>query len=196
MEEAIKRVAIDFCEFTKIYRLSADVVSEIASQPDYTLAFTDPDVLLTGIWHVTRNGGDLIETSEYKLDTSVWNWRQSTGTPQFYFVTDDNKLRLYETPRADATDIVQCECTVKPTLTATGVPDHICDQWAPTIAEGALSYLLTMPMKPWTDFSNAAVHERKYRQGMSHAKKLIMKSRGFRSTYVSPQDFSGAIVWD
>ena len=196
MEEAVKRIAIEFCEHTKIYRLAAGIVSEVTDQAEYTLSFTDPDVLLIGLWHVTRQGEALLETSEHKLDRSVWNWRQSTGTPQFYFLTDQNQLRLYETPRADATDIVQCECIVKPTLTATDVPDYICDQWSSVIAEGALSYLLKMPMKPWTDFANAAVHEQSYRRGMAHAKKLIMKSRGFRSTYVSPQDFSGAIVWD
>lgn len=196
MEEAVKRSAIRFCESTKVYRLAANVVSEVANQAEYDLTFTDTNVLLIGLWHVTRNGEDIRETSEYKLDTSVWNWRQESGTSTFYFLSDTNKLRLYVIPDADASDIIQCECIVKPTLDAIDVPDYIYAQWAEPIAEGALAYLKKMPLKPWSDFPNAAVHEVEYRRGMSRAKKAIMKSRGIQSTYVSPQDFSGAIVWD
>jgi len=196
MEEAVKRTVIKFCENTKIYRLDADVVSEVADQSEYDLTFTDPNVLLIGIWHTTRLAEDLRETSEYKLDTSVYNWRQETGTPSFYYLTDQNKLRLYVTPDAAVTDSVQCECIVVPTLAATDVPDYICDHWDEVIAEGALAYLKKMPMKPWTDFANAAIHEAEFKRGKAQAKKYIMKSRGVQSTYVSPQDFSGAIVWD
>lgn len=196
MEEAIKRTIIKFCESTKIYRLDADAISEVASQAEYTPVFTDPNILMIGLWHVTRNGEDLRETSEYKLDTSVWNWRQDKGDPTFYFISDTNKLRLYTIPDADTTDSIQCNCIVRPTLDATDVPDYIFDQWSDVVAEGALAYLKKMPMKPWTDFANAAIHEAEYRRGMSKAKKAIMKSRGVQSTYVSPQDFSGAIVWD
>jgi len=196
MEEAVKRTCIKFCESTKIYRLDATVVSEVADQSEYDLTFTDPNVLLIGIWHATRLECDLRETSEYKLDTSVYNWRQETGTPAFYYLTDQNKLRLYVTPDEAVTDSIQCECIVRPTLDSTEIPDYIKNQWAEVIAEGALAYLKKMPMKPWTDFNNAAIHEMEYRRGMSQAKKYIMKNRGVQSTYVSPQDFSGSIVWD
>lgn len=197
MEAAIKRAAINFCESTKIYRLDADPISEAIAQAEYDIAFAaDANILVIGLWHVTRNDEDIREISEYKLDTSIWNWRQNSGTPTFYYLSDSNKLRLYPIPTADTVDFIKCNCIVRPTIDAINVPDYLHAQWAEVIAEGALAYLKKMPLKPWTDFNNAAIHEMAYHRGMSQAKKYIMKSRGVQSTYVSPQDYSGAIVWD
>lgn len=86
-------------------------------------------------------------------------------------------LHLNAPPEEDISKGLRVIVALKPKMCAGEVPDEAVLLHFDTIKNGALGRLKAMPSKPWTDVAGAAVHQRRFRNGMAEARD--MARRGF-----------------
>lgn len=196
LSDMIRRVTIDFCEKTKIYRLDADSISIVSGTSEYTPAFAGENVTPIGVHHAYLGTDEVYETSEMMLRNSITEWRLETGTPTHYLLLASNKLKTFPVPNADLTDTLEVNFVVKPNLSATGIPDYIYNDYGFQIVEGAAYFLKRIADKPWSNPAEAVEHYREYRRGIASARKVFLKNKGLmQSNAVNPQPFGGICVW-
>ena len=152
----IRDAAVRFCERTKLWRSTANIVTtgenpETVTVPTDSVLYmisacslvetdTDPDTMVTTI----VGGLPLEPTTLPELSQKYPNWRTDDigcAGPKWYVAPDRGKIQMV--PRTAGTMFV--ETIVKPTATAQTLPDFLLDEYGQTIADGAAGSLLLMP---------------------------------------------------
>ena len=166
------RIIRDFCEQTRAWRVSGSITT-VANVATVSITGVLPNVnseLVDVISIKNSSGGEpLVPRTIVWLDENLSAWRLDSSTAANYYVRDSNiNLRLVPMPASTA--IYNIRIAVKPTLSATTLDDTLANKFREVFISGALSMILTIPRKPWTDLQTAGVHAGRYERGMVDAK--------------------------
>jgi len=146
----IRQAAIEFCERTKLWRY----------EDEFAVTGTDAEAMIAPSGAVVQDietaffdGEKLTPKTVEWLDANIRDWRSGTpaGLPAYITQTEPNTLRIV--PAQAGT--VKLAVWLKPAQDAEEVPDFMVDQYRAVIANGALSYILAIPGKSFTNLDLA-----------------------------------------
>jgi len=96
-----------------------------------------------------------------------------TGPPDHMCVVED-VLTLHPPPGEEGVTI-KGRVHLKPSMAATGLPDHVWAQHIEAIVEGAKARLYASPKKPYTDLGMASVSRSAFLAGAGNARERAAK---------------------
>ena len=137
-----------------------DVSSIYISKAVYALTSSNGDIVEAT--HVKLDGKVLDPKGEAWLDENIENWRIAMGSPEFFTVDREKKLRLIPVPNELIYHGLEVWVSLKPIRAATTFPDFIFDDWFEAISDGAVAELLSQTSKPWRDFEAAGFYWGRY----------------------------------
>lgn len=186
----VRNAARELCERAKCYRV--DVENEPVASGEVHFYFYMPDnTQLVAPIDLTLNGDPLLPSSPQLLNEVDPEWRSETGQPCRYIRSTENidAIRLYPIPeQAYATPGLYGEIAVKPTRAATNIEELFLDRYHDALVAGALSRLLMIPKKPWSDpgmgghyknqFEQKIIEARNYASGDDMPKRRTVKYGG------------------
>ena len=111
----------------------------------------------------------------------------ASGEPRAYAATTS---RLYIGPLPTDTYIAEALIAVKPSLSATTLPDDFLEDWGEAVAHGAVESLLNMPDTDWYDPKASMGHGNQFRNGITDAR--VRMSQGFSNA--SPRASGGRFI--
>lgn len=161
----VREAAREFCARARIWTdksLAADV---LAGESAYGLRPPD-QADVRGLLSV-RFGGQRLTP----LAPAQWrNLPDQTATAPTHFIFNEpNVVRLYPTPLADVAGALLVEVVLMPAVRSSGGPEFLLSKHGTTIAFGAISRLMLMPDRPWSDAGGGAFYAKKFDDGMAGA---------------------------
>jgi hypothetical protein len=105
-------------------------------------------------------------------------WPTLTGTNPSYYTALNHKghFSITPVPTATITNAFNVQVAVYPSLASTGIEQGYFEEFKDGIIDGALSRLLAMPDRPWTDVKMAVVRLTDFQRQVLFAK--IQASKG------------------
>lgn len=165
----LRQAAIDFFQRTLCWRNRLPI-SSVATFDNYLMGLPDGSAL-----------AKLLKAWVCKSEVKVFGPEDGVAALHGCFVpgvwTEDRvSFYITPTPEIDGTAI-ELWVALKPSQTAEGIPDFLYDQYADPLAQGALSRLLAMKGKAWSDPAGAATARGIYERYVGDVQALA--SRGF-----------------
>lgn len=167
IERAIRFSAIEFFQRTRIWRQVLTVAR--------TEGTRSSSVTLTGAG--TIYGTEQVrfqrptDSEPQRLDaTTPELYCQKLGTPTMFYRTG-----LEFTTDGDAAGVLTVDVSVLPDARFTELPDDFLPHYE-VIRSGALSRVLSMPSKPWTDPNAAVIYRAMYMEGIAQARDEAERS--------------------
>jgi len=177
----IKSTIIDFCEKSLVLQETLDPITVIRNTQDYDLEPPKNRVvvkILNG-WYkdkrLTPKGTD--EISDPSVYSSVISdVDPSRGDPKIVTQKDPRTFTLYPAPEESVTNAVTLRVSLKPSRGTDSIDDFIYEDYAETIAHGAIARLALSPDKPYYSEKLAVAREALYRSGLNVARDRALKS--------------------
>ena len=156
--DAIRQAAIEFCERTRIWRdtdqFMADEFGDIFA-PAQSVVYQIEDARFDGR-RLTPIGVQDLNGMYPDCD-----WTTKTGEqPQYVTQLHPDTIKVVPS----MSGMVTLTMLLKPTNNAQELPDFIFDQYARTIADGALAEILMIPGQPYTNPQGGAMYSQRFQQ--------------------------------
>lgn len=193
---AIKTACIDFCEKTFLWKQDSIKNDIIANEASYSFAPPTGAKVITPyrIEIISPDNDNAVELEAHSLETLESfdpNWRtRIQRIPQAFVLTADDTVRLIGIPSEDIPESLLAYVVLKPTRDATECPSFIFEDWAETIAAGALAKLHANADKVWAQTALVSHYTKVYRDGITRAKSKASKSWLRESKNVLPVGFT------
>jgi len=156
--DAIRKAAIEFCERSWAWIYNPAAANVVADQIAY--AFVPPsNAVVSKVLYVFHDGVPIYPRSTDQLDAMYQEWRATSGTPQYYTQEDERNLLLVPVPAAALTGGLKMRLSLKPKFDATDIESRMYEEYREAIVAGALSRLMMIPKKPYTDLATASVNK-------------------------------------
>jgi len=111
-----------------------------------------------GTWNSVSAYTDLPAKTEGVMDAEDADWRISgTGSGNYFYCPDTETVALSFDPTEAVPNVLRVLAALQPTPSATTVPDVLYNDHHLEIETGAISMLLMIPGKDWTDVKTAAI---------------------------------------
>lgn len=187
----LRKVAIDFCERTKIWQ--HDIAAFNVAKDTAVLSLTPPDE--TRIIEIIKpswapSGRKIHPRSEAQLNAERPGWESEVSSEAlFYFVPGINKLRIVPMLSEDVVSAISVKVALAPTRASTGFDSEIDEQCRDYLVAGAKARLQLLPGKEWTDVKMAALNNTIYEAGISAAQIRALKSGTRTPLHAEPVEF-------
>ena len=172
----------EWCMRSQAWEIDLDDIDIIADQETYQL---DSPVEDTEVVMCVHRPSD---------DVGVkWDGRLLSPGVDYTIEVTKNMLTLDETPSAASTGGLTVRVTIAPILSATEdmeVPDRLFSDNQDTWARGAMSRLMLMKKKAWSDSEMGRVYHDMYWEGIRLAIAERTRGRTARTLHVSIPDFA------
>lgn len=172
----IRLACEDFYKRSKLDRVDLAAFDTVADTASYALTLPTGkvvaevlDVWLDSDYELTAIGPD-------DRDSLYPEWRSNTDQPEYYFMLDSLNLTLFATP--DAVYSIDCHAALKPKSDATTIDSWVFEQYREQIAAGAMSRLMRMSKKPWSDPVMATDKKMTFEAAIESAKLTAERGRG------------------
>lgn len=171
IDYAVVRAARRFCSLSWWARRTI-TITYIADQVEYDLAPSD-----------TTNeeiiGVKAIEHNEFPLDpTKPELVLTATGIPKQWYYEPNDVVILNPYPDTGvAGDTALVRIAIQPTLEAELIADDIYREWSQCIADGAVSWLQSVPKQPWSDPQASQMMEAKFIAQCMRAKEAAIRGQ-------------------
>lgn len=190
VDSAVITIIREFCDKTLLYVKKLTAINVVVGVREYTLT-APTDCSIVGVDHATLNDMPISATSMDLLNRSPEPWMtQQASEPNVFMVDAEKVLSLKQLPEIAYTGGLVVWAAVKPTPTATTIPDFIYDDWFETILNGAVAYLLKTPGKSWTSLEGSKFFDDYYTGEMSTAKSKKYTGKAKVSIRSQPPPFS------
>lgn len=164
---------IDFCDKSWYWQDTLATVNTVAGTALYVIP-APTDALIADIITVRHNDIQVSPSTEAGLDEMIPSWRTQTGEQAVAWIASErNKVTLYPTPTAAGT--LKVKAVLKPSQTATTVPQQIFDHYLEAIAAGAKWRLMAMPEREWSNPQLALYYRDVFMRGISDAKMSAIR---------------------
>lgn len=185
-EYAIKRACVDFCAGSWIWQYLPDPIDVTAGEAYYDL---EPEMGsdVTTVMDVAHNGVPLVAKSIMWLDKNLPGWRTTQGLPKYYTQTDTDQIILAPVPDTSIAGGLTMTLALQPNQASQGMPKWIVTQYLYTLAAGAMSRLMLMPNKPWTDLQLGAMHGQNFAGSIANARANTLAALGRAEHRVTSQ---------
>ena len=196
VKHALRSACIDFCARTLIWKQDSVLNDVLAGQDLYTFAPPTGAKVVTPYRVAikdTETGKDK-ELAAYSLETLESfcpSWREDTSEhPDKYLLITDDTIRLIGAPVKDLLEALSAGVALKPSRDAEDCPSFIYEDWAETVAAGALAKLHASKEKVWAIPELVSYYTKLYRDGISRARSKATKSGLRESKDILPVQFS------
>lgn len=167
--KALREAAIEMCEVSDIWVAEVEDLLVTANISDYDLS-PPTGAVINHVLDIYRTNGNsrwaLAKTTQQNILTSA-----STGTPSAYAMTDSNTIQFAPTPSDTAT--LKVLYSLKPSNTATSIPDFVAKENEDALMYGATYRLLSMPSTSWSNPPMAAEHYRRWRSALGRIVRKV-----------------------
>jgi hypothetical protein len=136
------------------WQFDIGVVAVTAAVLPYTLV-PPVNTIVSQVMVASLLGRPLTVTNIQELDNRVVSWRDATGQPRAVFQPDPGVVDFYPRPAGTDSYDVFIRVALAPTRTSTDVDERLSVSYLEDIAAGALSRLLAMPNRPWSNTEGA-----------------------------------------
>ena len=177
--EELRNTIIDFCINTDIYLADLSLFQTVTGINEYESADLDIPVgselnhILDFFCEVGESTAQLSEKSLTRLEPKSLIGKPSlfdmygSGKPKYYSQKDQETILIAPTPNQNYS--LYSLYSLKPTATATTIPNIIVNEYQETIVHGALYRLQMMKDSPWSDVQAADLNKRMYDKGEAQA---------------------------
>jgi hypothetical protein len=174
---ALQRTGWAFFTGSLAYRLWVPAFDLTISTTSYVIPGLPTETEVTQITTMYSQGVPVNEVTHEQFFALDPEWPSKTGTnPQWFTaLTDISTFNIIPIPEATVADAFNLQVALAPTLTATGVEQAFFEQWKDGLIDGALSRLMEMPGKTWTDVKGAATRQARYIAEMAQARAQANK---------------------
>ena len=174
--QAIKNTVIDFCEKTLILQVDHDPVTVIAGEVDYDLEPPE-GYLVTKIIRAWFKNNELTPVGPDDIDKPALYNRDFAGVdagradPNVITQKDERTFSLFPIPLNTDPLALTIRVALKPSRSSTEVEDNINEDYAETIAPGALTRLFLSPGKPYSNPQIGVARNQLYQVGVNLARQ-------------------------
>lgn len=174
--QAVKDTCIEFCEKSLILTRDHDPVTVRGGVMDYDLeppsGYLVVKIMKAWLNHLAL--GPL--PPDFVFDAAVYNrefaeYQDASSTPTRFLQKDERTVSLWPLPDKDHVNGLTMRVALKPTRSSTSIEDVVFEDYAETIASGALGRLLSSVGKAYTNVSAAALHKGMFIQGLNVARQ-------------------------
>lgn len=166
VDHYLRQSARALCTQSRRLKVACGLATE-KEVPTYALdvdAGVNPEVDVVKVLACAIDGMALSTTTQHSLKR-VAGWERQCGQPEhFYLVENDRTLRLWRTP--NAVYEVSLMLCLKPGMKAQGIESWFADLYRTPIVSGALSALMMLPKKEWSDANLAMFHDELFTRGV------------------------------
>ena len=165
----LRMAARKFCDGTLCWRDWLDNTTTIANTVVYDFE-TDTTQDVVQLLHANFDGCSIpvIRQEDVPRD-----WRTNTCVGiSIFALTNAEQFALVPVQAAGL--IVQTEVALRPSVSATGIEDHIFNSYAELIALGAAGSLAALPKKPYSDHTSTA--EARFREAINDTAADVLHS--------------------
>lgn len=172
IENAVRGATIELCEKSELWQVELDPISAIAGQYAYDLEAPQGAVVRRILTLTDEQGNTLDPVTSGMLDQREPEWRTTPGRARFYIKRDEeNQIWLAPPPATARTNAYLIRAVLVPAITSSSCSNVVMNNFRDTIVNGAVSRLLSMPDKDWSNFKTAAVHYGKFQDQIIEAEK-------------------------
>ncbi|MBI5255524.1 MAG: hypothetical protein HY855_03420 [Burkholderiales bacterium] len=150
-EQRLRRASQLFFEKSRAWSVRTALMAVAADQSDVTVTLPDSQTELVRVEAAWLDGRKLTPATARELDDSCEDWTELVGTPSHVVQLTPGVVRLFRIPTAAATEGLRLRASVRPSETATGIPDDLAVKYRDALIKGAIGLLLMIPKRPWTD---------------------------------------------
>lgn len=168
-ERAVKRAVIEFCAGSWIWQYLMDPIDLVAGESFYDLE-TPTGGDISAVMHVECNGMPLENKSLEWLNKEHPSWRIDRETPKWFTQITPDQIILAKVPDVTVVGGLYVTMAAEPSRASSSFPKWICNQYIYTLVDGALSTLMLMPDKPWTDTQNGAARLANFNAAINNAR--------------------------
>lgn len=168
----LRETARHFCLSTSAWEVALDAINLVSGQAAYDLASSESASDVLRLTQVVANGTLLWTDTDFKTEASTdATPKYQREDPPFFLTPDLLTITLAdnEVPTADVVGGLVLTGVLRPSRTATTLPDFLLSQYSDAMRVGTLAKLLVMGDRPWTDRSMAAVYLSDYQRILSFA---------------------------
>lgn len=177
---AIKDTCIEFCEKSLVLTRDHDPVTVKEGEVDYDL---DPPsgYLVSKVMKAWLNHDELAPVApDFVGDAAVYNrqfaaYEAAPSLPTRFLQKDERTITLWPVPDKDYVNGLTMRIAIKPTRASRSVDDAVFEDYAETIASGALWRLLGSVGKAYTNTQSAVAHKMLFNQGLNVARQRATK---------------------
>jgi hypothetical protein len=182
--QAVRDTCIRFAEQTLLLQATLDPVMAIPGIRTYDLD-ADPGAAIHLITQAWFEGDRLrvLYADDPLLPVEMFNDTfpgadKEPGRPSALLQNDDYTFTLDRAPDERIRGAITIRGVVKPTITATTVPDLLFKDYAFEIGQGAVAYLMNIPAQAFSAPAQADKYEAKYLGAQHQARVRANKSLG------------------
>ena len=185
IERAVRDSAIEFCKRTGVYIPEPEEILAVAGVNEYDLSVPSG----TELNYITDIFADSFKLQPVSYNTLLEKLGDGSnkGAPAYYAQRDN--AQFFVAPIPDATKKLRVLYSLKPSSTATSIPDTVGKENKEAIAQGAIYRLQMMPGQAFTDMGSASnnktLYERQVGRTIRQVKygfsggSLTVRSRAF-----------------
>lgn len=175
-ENAVRNAVIEFCEKSLILQRDHDPITVVQNIVDYDLEPPTGYIVVKVMKAWLENAELTPLAPDFVREAAVYNrlfssYEANTDRPRAFLQKDERTVSLWGVPDKNYRSGLTMRVALKPTRAATTVEDVILEDYAETIASGALYRLMMSAGKPYTNTELAAVHKGLFQQGINVARQ-------------------------
>lgn len=167
-EGAIKRAVIELCTKALVWKhveFTADVVAGVSAYQ-----ITPPTgSTVVGVAEVLYDGRQISAKSFSTLNATKPGWMSTQGDPEAYTQIETDRLILAPVPSSSVVSGLHVTLYLAPEYDASEAPAWILERHRYAIAEGAISRLMMMPGKKWTDLQGGIDRRARFESQIANA---------------------------
>lgn len=173
---AVRNAVIEFCEKSLILQRDHDPITIKKNIVDYDLEPPTGYIVVKVMKAWLENNELTALAPDFVREASVYNrlfssYEANTDRPRAYLQKDERSISVWGVPDQNYPSGLTLRVALKPTRASESVESVILEDYAETIASGALYRLMMSAGKPYTNAELAAVHKGLFQQGINVARQ-------------------------
>jgi hypothetical protein len=179
--QAIRDAVIEFCSRSNFIQRDHDPITVVTGISDYDLEPPTGQLVVKILkcWfkmtELSPIAPDFVNSPAF-YNSSIPDNAPSIATPLSFTQKDERTFSIYPSSKDTVANGLTLRISLKPTRASTTCEDSIFEDYAETIAHGALARLLVSPGKAYMNVAAAGMHGAAFNTGINDARQRA--SRG------------------
>lgn len=149
IEHELKRAAQVFFQESRAWQEQLTPITIFAGFSEVTIPMNGTDQELVRVESARWNGKPIEPRAADDMDQSYTDdWRDHSGPPEAFIQITPGVMTLYPVPTEAGT--LSLRVSVRPSESATGIPDDLAARFRDQLAMGAKARLMLYQGKPWS----------------------------------------------
>lgn len=178
VQQAVRNACIEFCEKSLVLTRDHDPITVVPGIVDYDLE-PPTGYLVVKVQKAWMENNPINPLApDFVSEAATYNrlfksYESAPSTPQHYLQKDERSISVWPVPDKKYQNGLTLRVALKPTRASTEIDDVIFEDYAETIAHGALYRLMMSSGKPYSNEKMAAVERGLFDQGVNVARSRM-----------------------